>query len=183
MVRLIGPREATRINVLRHLALRPFDVLHITGHGIYDYEDPSASGWVFTGGDRLTPAELTRVDRLPRFIFSNTAESGVIPNRVEERSKKCAPSFAEACLALGISNLVALAWAVDDVAAGSSPSTCTPACSGSAARAIDTSPLRLSRCTKPCAGRDWPWPPYPHASGPGRDSNTTAIHSCGSSTI
>ncbi len=116
VVRLIGPREATRTNVLRHLALRSFDVLHMAGHGFYNPEDPLASGWVFTGGDLLTPAELSRVDRLPRLIFSNTPEAGVTPDRVEEHSEEYAPSLAEAFIALGIPNLIALAWPVDDAA-------------------------------------------------------------------
>jgi hypothetical protein len=117
VVRLFGPREATRTNVLRHLILRSYDVLHFAGHCVYDPQDPAASGWIFTGGERLSANELRRVDRIPKFVFSNACESGITPDRSQERSVDLAPSFAESFFARGVSNFVCTAWPVDDVAA------------------------------------------------------------------
>ena len=117
VVRLFGPREATRTNVLRHLILRSYDVLHFAGHCVYDPQDPAASGWIFTSGERLSANELRRVDRIPRFVFSNACESGITPDRSQQRSVDLAPSFAESFFARGVSNFVCTAWPVDDVAA------------------------------------------------------------------
>ncbi|HEX5501129.1 MAG TPA: CHAT domain-containing protein [Thermomicrobiales bacterium] len=117
VVRLFGPREATRTNVLRHLMLRSYDVLHFAGHCVYDPRDPAASGWIFTGGERLSANELRRVDRIPKFVFSNACESGVTPDRAGARSVDLAPSFAESFFARGVANFVCTAWPVDDVAA------------------------------------------------------------------
>lgn len=116
VVRLIGP-AATRTTVLSRLMLHTFDVLHFAGHCVYDAADPAASGWIFSNGKRLSARELSRVDRIPKFVFSNACESGITPDRCGERSADLAPSFAEAFFARGVSNFVCTAWPVDDVGA------------------------------------------------------------------
>lgn len=117
VVRLFGPREATRTTVLRHLMMRTYDVLHFAGHCVYDKANPAASGWIFSNGERLSAYEFTRVDRSPAFVFSNACESGITPARSDERSVDLAPSFAESFFARGVSNFVCTAWPVDDRAA------------------------------------------------------------------
>jgi len=119
VVRLIGPRQATRTNVLRELMLRSYDILHFAGHCVYDDKNPAASGWIFNLGknERLAAAELRRIDRIPRFVFANACESGKTPERAEERDVRMAPSFAEAFFERGVSNFVCTAWPVDDLAA------------------------------------------------------------------
>jgi hypothetical protein len=118
--RLFGPLEATRTNVLRELMLRSYDVLHFAGHCVYRWDgDPTLSGWIFNADRRelLTANELTRIDRIPKFVFSNACESGITPDRSRERSVDLAPSFAEAFFARGVANFVCAAWPVDDAAA------------------------------------------------------------------
>ncbi len=117
VTRLLGPRSATRTRVLRELMLRHYDVVHYAGHCLYDEKDPSASGWIFTNDERLSARELKRIDRIPRFIFSNACESGITPDRSGLRSDKLAPSFAETFFKRGITNFVCTAWPVDDAAA------------------------------------------------------------------
>lgn len=117
VVRLFGPREATRTKVLRYLMTRSFDVLHFAGHCTYDKTNPAASGWIFTGGDRLTANEMNRIDRVPSFVFSNACESGITPDRSEERSAALAPSFAESFFVRGVTNFVCTAWPIGDIAA------------------------------------------------------------------
>jgi hypothetical protein len=117
VVSMFGPREASRTNVLRHLVLRSFDVLHFAGHCVYVRDDPDASGWLFSNGELLATRELSRIDRIPRFVFSNACESGVTPDRSDLRSVELAPSFAEAFFKRGVANFVCTAWPVDDVAA------------------------------------------------------------------
>jgi hypothetical protein len=115
--RMIGPQEATRTAVLSELLLNSYDVLHFAGHCVYEKDDPSSSGWIFTGDTRLSAHELDRIDRIPKFVFSNACESGITPDRSEQRSADLAPSFAEAFFARGVSNFVCTAWPVDDKAA------------------------------------------------------------------
>ena len=74
--RLFGPLEATRTNVLRELTQRSYDVLHFAGHCTYVEGRPERSGWIFSNGALIATNELSRVDRVPRFVFSNACESG-----------------------------------------------------------------------------------------------------------
>ena len=115
VVTLLGPREATRTTVLRHLMLRHYDLLHFAGHCVYDKDVPMASGWIFSKGERVTANELRRIDRIPKFVFSNACESGVTPERSEQRNADLAPTFAEAFFERGIANFVCTAWPVDDM--------------------------------------------------------------------
>jgi hypothetical protein len=116
VVRMLGPEEATRSKVLRELMNRTYDVLHFAGHCVYDTAAPAESGWLFTGGERLAVNELNRVDRIPKFVFSNACESGVTGDG-ERSPAGLAPTFAEAFFARGVSNFVCTAWPVNDTAA------------------------------------------------------------------
>ena len=109
VVRLFGPHEATRTTVLRHLTLYSHDVLHFAGHCMYGVENPKASGWIFSGGKRISANELNRIDRVPKFVFSNACKSGITPDRSGLRSDKLAPSFAETFCKRGITNFVCTA--------------------------------------------------------------------------
>jgi hypothetical protein len=117
IVPLLGPRRATRVAVLEQLINHRFDILHYAGHCFYDDKDPSHCGWIFSEGRLLTTDELNRVDRIPRFVFSNACESGITPEQREQRSALLAPSFAEAFFARGVGNFICTAWPVDDAAA------------------------------------------------------------------
>ena len=111
VIKLLGPLEASRTAVLRELMIRNYDVLHFTGRCVYDELDPTASGWLFSKGARLSPKELNRIDRIPRFVFSNAfggTDSGIVLPIV---------SFAETFLARGVGNFIYPAWPVDDVSA------------------------------------------------------------------
>jgi pimeloyl-ACP methyl ester carboxylesterase len=117
VVRLIGPERASRTEVLEHLMLRRYDVLHFAGHCVYDEDNPALSGWVFARDQRISAYELNRVDRVPRFIFSNACESGVLSGKGDLYTPGLAPSFAESFFLRGVSNFVCTAWPVDDGAA------------------------------------------------------------------
>lgn len=114
---LLGPRDATRTNVLRELSQRSYDVVHFAGHCVYDEQEPSRSGWVFSGGQRIATNELSRIDRVPRLVVSNACESGVMADDASAAHGELAPTFAGTFLARGVSELVCTAWPVNDAAA------------------------------------------------------------------
>jgi pimeloyl-ACP methyl ester carboxylesterase len=114
---LNGPHEATAEAVLDAILTQHFDVLHFAGHCKFDETDPARSGWIFSDGMRLSAHELRRVDRIPKFVFSNACESGITPDRSDRRTAALAPSFAEAFFERGVANFVCTAWPVGDDAA------------------------------------------------------------------
>jgi CHAT domain-containing protein len=105
------------VKVLDQLVNHRFDILHYAGHCFFNEDDPAGSGWVFSNRTVLSAHELSRVDRIPRFIFSNACESGITPERIDMRNAAMAPSFAEAFFARGVANFVCTAWPVGDTAA------------------------------------------------------------------
>lgn len=117
VVVLLGPLQASRIEVLTLLLQHTFDVLHFAGHCVYDQDDPQRSGWIFSGGERLATSELSRIDRVPKLVISNACESGVTADDALSASSDLAPSFAGAFFDRGVSNFVCTAWPVNDAAA------------------------------------------------------------------
>ena len=117
VVRLFGPGEATRVAVLDQLINHRFDVLHYAGHCVFYEKDPLSSGWLFSKGKSLTAHELGRVDRIPRFVFSNACESGITPDRADKRNALLGPGFAEAFFGRGVANFICTGWPVNDSAA------------------------------------------------------------------
>ncbi len=117
VVRLLGPREATRTAVLKHLMLRSYDVFHFAGHCYYDTDHPQRSGWLFSNSEKISVRELSRIDRVPKFVFSNACESGVTADRPQNRASGLAPSFAEAAFSRGVTNFLCTAWPINDLAA------------------------------------------------------------------
>ena len=116
VVPLIGPEEATITNVLHQVMTDAYDVLHYCGHCTYNPRDPAASGWLFSDGEVLSADLLSRIDRVPRFVFSNACESGVTPDRIEDRSVDWPPRSPSRS-SRGVANFVCTAWPVDDEAA------------------------------------------------------------------
>jgi hypothetical protein len=118
---LIGPDKAQRADVVREVLTHQYDILHYCGHCFFKPGDPAASGWIFgrKGPDKfeiVSAYELSRIDRVPKFVFSNGCESGVTPERVKDRDR-LDPSFAEAFFQKGVANLICTGWPVGDGAA------------------------------------------------------------------
>jgi CHAT domain len=109
---LVGPEIANYKNVLDHLFQCPYDIVHFTGHCDYVKEDPADSGWVFSKGKKISAYELTRVDRVPEFVFSNGCSTGVTPPKVTSVSRRAVPSFAEAFFQRGVKNFICTAWPI-----------------------------------------------------------------------
>jgi hypothetical protein len=179
VVRLLGSTEATRTHVLRHLMLRSYDVLHYAGHCVFDERDFNRQGWVFTDGELLSPNELKRIDRIPKFVFSNGCESGITPDRSEERSAGLAPGFAESFFQRGVANFV---WTARRA---NSRSRFTRGCSGLSRTRItpgDTDRWRRSRCTRRCMTPGFQSSGRSPARAHGAPISTTGAHTATSST-
>lgn len=114
---LVGPSEATRLRVLEELMTSRYDILHYAGHCFYDKVNPERSGWIFSGGAVLSANELRRIGQAPAFVFSNACESGITPDRSEQRTAQLPASFAESFFEQGVQNFVCTGWPVGDQAA------------------------------------------------------------------
>ncbi len=115
---LVGPAQASPLDVLLQLSDNPpFDVVHYAGHCFYNDQHPEKSGFLFSGGNVLTANDLDRIDRIPKFIFANACQSGVLPSRPDLSSPELPAAFAEAFFKKGVANYICTAWPVGDDAA------------------------------------------------------------------
>jgi hypothetical protein len=144
VVCLIGSVAATPSRVLRELSVRRYDVLHFAGHCVYNTESPPDSGWIFSDGVVMSASELQRIDRVPHVVVSNACESGITPDRSDERTVALVPSFAEAFFAQGVANFVGTAWPVDDLAAREFATTLYGALLGLGGESADPLPIHLA---------------------------------------
>lgn len=120
VVECIGPDQCDLIEILALLLTEEFDIVHFAGHGTFDQDHPSKSGWVF-GHDRLlTPSEIFQARKLPPLVFANACFSGQIREGHAgealsslETNKRLA-GMAEAFFERGIQSFIGTGWPVGD---------------------------------------------------------------------
>lgn len=114
--------EATPMSVLSALHERPWRIVHLAGHGVFDYAPvkggPAFSGLVLDDGIFFTASEAEQMRYVPELVFINCCHLG------QTRGDAAAPAFhrlaanlATQFIEMGARAVVAAGWAVDDAAA------------------------------------------------------------------
>ena len=73
-----GTDPADLFDVITLLQSGEFDLVHYSGHAMFNAEYPDQSGWIFAEGEVFTPAKLEHVDRPPNLIFANACTSAAL---------------------------------------------------------------------------------------------------------
>jgi pimeloyl-ACP methyl ester carboxylesterase len=107
----IGAEECDIVKILNLIFNEEFDIVHFAGHGTFDADDPSNSGWVFGKNLILSAHEIFRLRRVPRLVFANACFSAGLPT-VE--SNRQLAGLAEAFFERGIENYIGAGWQVSD---------------------------------------------------------------------
>ena len=107
----IGYEECNIVKILNLIFNEEFDLIHFAGHGTFDAEDPSNSGWVFGKDLILSAREVFQLRRVPRVVFANACFSAGLPTI--ESNRKLA-GLAEAFFDRGIENYIGSGWQVSD---------------------------------------------------------------------
>jgi tetratricopeptide (TPR) repeat protein len=110
--------------VLSSLYSRPYRILHIAAHGVFEY-DPDNNGKKFTGvvlgkNAFLTPAEFEQLRVVPDLVFINCCHlgaGGAYGREIDVAFSGLAANVAQQLIAMGVRAVVAAGWAVDDQAA------------------------------------------------------------------
>lgn len=130
---IFGGHSAVRIDELRRgEATRPaigaairsgrYDVLHYAGHAAFDENDPSRSGILCHGRERLPGHDLVGLANLPALVFFNACEAARV-RRGEDREREelsirsrieRSVGLAEAFLRGGVANYIGTYWPVGD---------------------------------------------------------------------
>ncbi|MBU1124479.1 MAG: CHAT domain-containing protein [Candidatus Omnitrophica bacterium] len=99
--------------------LPEYDILHFCGHGEFNADTPSASGWVFEDGI-FTSADILRLgtsSALPSLIFANACHSAEIPRECSLRAfQEKNYSMASAFLFSGVRHYIGSIHKVEDEA-------------------------------------------------------------------
>ena len=114
--------------VLNALYARPYRVLHLAGHGVFEATSGSRkgrTGMVLSDGVVLSPIEVHQMRNVPELVFINCCHLGRIEGSQTEARKsnsrndlnKFAANVAVEFIRAGVRAVIAAGWAVDDGAA------------------------------------------------------------------
>jgi pimeloyl-ACP methyl ester carboxylesterase/tetratricopeptide (TPR) repeat protein len=114
--------------VLKALFDRPYRVLHLAGHGVYEYAPATnakdrVTGMVIGDGMFLTPHEIAQMRSVPELVFINCCHLGRITGEAPELANlrhdynHIAANVAQEFIRMGVRAVIAAGWAVDDEAA------------------------------------------------------------------
>lgn len=130
--------QANASEIVRELFARDYRILHLAGHGVYEYpvevlvpdgkgssrtEKRLTTGMVLGDDVFLTPAEVSQMRTVPELVFINCCHLGRIePGSTEERNKRnawyaphrLAANLATEFIRMGVRAVVASGWAVHD---------------------------------------------------------------------
>ena len=103
-------------DVLAELYAKPYRVLHVSGHGIYNLrhrDGRGRSGVVLSDGLLISAAEIAAMEVVPELVFLNCCHLGQIESTVVE-GNRLAASVARELIDIGVRCVVVAGWAVND---------------------------------------------------------------------
>jgi hypothetical protein len=128
--------DATPMATLNALYARPYRILHLAGHGAFEYpiyddidetqgnyrDGPpkTVTGMVLGKGIFLTPAEVEQMRMVPELVFINCCHLGEMKGESKQKPvqyHRLAANVAAQFIRMGVRAVIAAGWAVDDSAA------------------------------------------------------------------
>jgi hypothetical protein len=122
VVELVGT-DATPMAVLSTLHARPWRIVHLAAHGVFDFEpapgEPRVSGLVLDEGVFFTAADAEQLRHVPDLMFINCCHLGQTAGEalLFTAFHELAANLAVQLIRMGVRAVVAAGWAVDDAAA------------------------------------------------------------------
>ncbi len=116
----IGSDRCDPVEILELIVNGAFDIIHYSGHGVFDEKRPNNGGWVFGQDTILSAREIFRARQVPRLVFANACFSAVCNNGEipsPRASNRKLAGLAEAFFERGVQNYIGTGWEVDDAAA------------------------------------------------------------------
>ncbi len=107
------PRPQNGFDVIREMMLRPAQVIHLAGHGVYARGNNKRTGMVLGEDLYLSVSEIEQMRYVPELVFLNCCHLGHVGAEVNE----IAASLSVAFIKRGARAVIAAGWEVDDTAA------------------------------------------------------------------
>lgn len=106
-------RPENGFDVIKEMMLRPAQLIHLAGHGVYASDDHKRTGMVLGEDLYLSVPEIEQMRYVPEMVFLNCCHLGHVGTAVNE----IAASLSVAFIKRGARAVVAAGWEVDDTAA------------------------------------------------------------------
>ena len=123
-VQLLLEEAADPMSVLTAVHERPWRILHLAAHGVFEFEPESGDGRLVSGlvmddGVFFTAAEADQLRHVPELVFINCCHLGQSRGDASPHVAfhRLAANLATQFIKMGARAVVAAGWAVDDAAA------------------------------------------------------------------
>lgn len=116
----LGSDRCDPVEILELIVNGAFDIIHYSGHGVFDEKRPNYGGWVFGKDTVLSAREIFSAREVPRLVFANACFSAVCNNGEipsPRASNRKLAGLAEAFFERGVQNYIGTGWEVNDAAA------------------------------------------------------------------
>ena len=91
--------------------------VHLAGHGVVRDKKTGCTGMVLGPDTFLTSAQVSKLRRVPEFVFVNCCHLGNMQLDTEQHWGELAANLATEFIQMGCKAVIAAGWAVDDLAA------------------------------------------------------------------
>jgi CHAT domain-containing protein len=126
-----GADPADLFDIIALLQSGDFDLVHYSGHAMFNAEYPDQSGWAFDNREVFTPSKLENVDRPPRLIVANACISAALspgaaaaptpaanaPRAHRPGDARIVASLADEFFRRGVADYIGTAWEVPELPA------------------------------------------------------------------
>ncbi|MEP2347241.1 MAG: CHAT domain-containing protein [Algoriphagus sp.] len=112
--------SSTAADIILKLFSRNHKIIHLAGHGVFNYGPNRSTGMVIGNDTFLTPAQIAGMSSSAELVFVNCCYLGAIDREAEERSQyrnKFAANIGTQLINNGARAVIVAGWAVDDAAA------------------------------------------------------------------
>ena len=113
---VMAPSGSKGVDVINKLFKKPYRIIHISAHGIFqagEGED-ARSGVVLSDGLLLTAVEIGQLEVVPDLVFLNCCFLGKVNNPPKTAYNRLAYSVARELIEIGVRVVVVAGWAVRD---------------------------------------------------------------------
>ncbi|SEW07341.1 CHAT domain-containing protein [Chitinophaga sp. YR573] len=112
--------QSSSFNVIKALFADDYKIIHLAGHGVFNKDNPEASGMVIGSKVYLSTREIAQMSTVPELVFVNCCSLGEADGVAEEFYRdryQLAANIGIQLIENGVKAVVAAGWAVNDDAA------------------------------------------------------------------
>jgi hypothetical protein len=107
-------------NILLKLLTKNHKIIHLAGHGLFNYGEDKNTGMVIGNNTFLLPGQLAGMSEVPELVFVNCCYLGQMDTGEEKGSQdrnRFAANIGTQLIDNGVRAVIVAGWAVDDAAA------------------------------------------------------------------